>query len=439
MRVGGVNVSRDQETEVQQVSFAEAARFWTKLGFISFGGPAGQIAIMQTECVDKRRWIGQRAFLSALNFCMLLPGPEATQLAAYIGWRMHGLKGAVFAGTAFVVPGALLLVLLSWLAAAHADSTLIKAAFDGIKPVVIAIVVQALWRIGRRASNTVAGVTMAAAAFVALFFLDVPFPWVIAAAGVVGMASTRIPGLHFSSIGHGEATPPDHANIADGRPLKRLAVIIAVFFALWAVPVGATIAVFGAKPFADVAELFTVAAFVTFGGAYAVLPYIADAGVNTYNWLTATDMVNGLALAETTPGPLILVTTYVGYFAGWNGAAAAGLAPGPAALIAALLTTYVTFLPSFLFIIAGAPYIERLQTLAWARGALAAITAAVVGVVLNLTVFLGRAVLWPAGGLDVPALAVGIVAFALLASGRISVPWLVVLGAVYGLIKASLF
>jgi len=435
--MSGVNVSPDQQNQVHTVSFAEAARFWTKLGFISFGGPAGQIAIMQTECVDKRRWISQRAFLSALNFCMLLPGPEATQLAAYIGWRMHGLKGAVFAGTAFVVPGVFLLTFLSWLAAAHGETTLIKAAFDGIKPTVVAIVVQALWRIGRRASNTVAGVAMAAIAFVALYFLDVPFPAVIATAGIVGMLSTRIPGIHFSSIGHGEAALPDPAKVADGRPLRRLAVIVAVFFILWAVPVGATIAVFGAKPFADVAELFSIAAFVTFGGAYAVLPYIADAGVNTYNWLTAADMVNGLALAETTPGPLILVTTYVGFFAGWNGAGA--LAPWFAGTVAALLTSYVTFLPSFLFIIAGAPYIEKLQTLAWARGALAAITAAVVGVVLNLTVFLGKAVLLPAGGLDVAALVVGVVAFGLLLSGRISVPWLVALGAAYGLVKALVF
>ncbi len=438
--MGGVDLSKTQESEIRKVSFAEAARFWIKLGFISFGGPAGQIAIMQTECVDKRRWIGQRAFLSALNFCMLLPGPEATQLAAYIGWRMHGLRGAVFAGVAFVVPGVFLLVLLSWLAAAHGETTLIKAAFDGIKPTVVAIVVMALWRIGRRASNTVAGVAMAAAAFTALYFFDVPFPAVIATAAAVGMASTRVPGLHFSSIGHGEVSLPDHAVAAHGRPLRRLVLIGAVFLALWAAPVAAVIAVFGTKPFADVAQLFTVAAFVTFGGAYAVLPYIADAGVNTYQWLTAADMVNGLALAETTPGPLILVTTYVGYFAGWNGAAAAALAPWLAALIAALLTTYVTFLPSFLFIIAGAPYIEWLQTLAWARGALAAITAAVVGVVLNLTVFFGRAVLFPAaGGLDAAAAVAALVAFALLLTGRISVPWLVALGAAYGLVKALVF
>lgn len=434
--MGGVT-SSDTNSETRPVSFAEAARFWIKLGFISFGGPAGQIAIMQTECVDRRRWIGQHAFLSGLNYCMLLPGPEAQQLAAYIGWRMHGLKGAVVAGIAFVVPGVFLIVFLAWLAAAHGDSTLIKAAFSGVKPVVVAIVVQALWRIGKRTCNTPAGVAMAAAAFAALYFAGIPFPAVILSAGVIGMAATRVPGIRFSSADHGAGPPPAAVDAPGVRgQVRRLAGMAALFALLWAVPVGAVIAALGATPFADVARLFTTAAFVTFGGAYAVLPYIAEAGVNAYGWLTPGDMVNGLALAETTPGPLILVTTYVGYFAGWNGAGAtaAGLSPSAAGVVAAVLTTYVTFLPCFLFIIAGAPYVERVQTLAWARGALAAITAAVVGVILNLTVFLGGAVLLPdAGGVHWPAVAIAAVAFALLAWDRISIPWLVALGAAFGL------
>jgi chromate transporter len=435
--MGGVSDSQAKVSAIQPVSFAEAARYWVKLGFINFGGPAGQIAMMQHECVDRRRWIDQGTFLHALNYCMLLPGPEAQQLAAYIGWRLHGIKGAVVAGTAFIVPGTVLVIFLSWLAAAHGETTLIKAAFDGIKPVVIAIVLQALWRIGRRTCNTLPGVAMAAAAFIALYFLGAPFPAVIAAAGVIGMAAPRIPGIHFSAVSHGSGGPPPaHAAVADGGSMRRLAIIIAVFVVLWAAPVGAVIAAFGTKPFADVAELFTIAAFVTFGGAYAVLPYIADAGVNAYQWLMPADMINGLALAETTPGPLIKVTTYVGFFAGWNGAAAAGLVPWLAAVIAALLTTYVTFLPSFLFIIGGAPYIEKLQTLAWAKSALAAITAAVVGVILNLTVFFGRAVLFPATGIDWIAAAAAAIAFALLASGRVTVPWLVAIGAAYGLVKA---
>ena len=437
---GVIDSKGDESPEPSEthVGFAEAARFWIKLGFISFGGPAGQIAIMQSECVDRRRWIDQRPFLSALNYCMLLPGPEATQLASYIGWRMHGIKGAVFAGVAFVVPGVALMVLLSWLATAHGDTPLIRAVFDGIKPVVVAIVVQALWRIGKRASNTVAGVAMAAVAFAALYFAHVPFPVVIALAGVIGVVSTRIPGIHFASVGHGQAPPPVRAALSAGNPFVRLAGICAVFLALWALPVGTVILAFGAEPFADVARLFTAAAFVTFGGAYAVLPYIADAGVNVYHWLTPADMVNGLALAETTPGPLILVTTYVGYFAGWN--APGALQPWFAGAVAALLTTYVTFLPSFLFVLAGAPYIEKVQTLAWAKGALAAITAAVVGVVLNLTVFLGKAVLLPeGGGVEWLAVAVGLVSFGLLASGRVSVPWMVALGAAFGLAKTLVF
>ena len=434
--MGGENISQHQ-----QVSFADAARFWIKLGFISFGGPAGQIAIMQTECVDKRRWIDQGAFLRGLNYCMLLPGPEAQQLAAYIGWRLHGVKGAVVAGTAFVVPGVFLIVFLAWMAAAHGDSTLIKAAFLGVKPVVVAIILQALWRIGRRTCNTPAGVIMAAAAFVALYFLGVPFPAVVLGAGVIGIGAARIPSIRFSAAGHGDDAAPEAATEtrSAGGELRRLAIIVAVFASLWAIPVIAVVQILGAQPFADVARLFTTAAFVTFGGAYAVLPYIAEAGVNTYSWLTPGEMINGLALAETTPGPLILVTTYVGYFGGWNGGAA-GLSPAAAGLMAALLTTYVTFLPSFMFIIAGAPYIERLQALAWAKSALEAITAAVVGVILNLTVFLAKAVLIPGGGaVDWTAVAAGAVAFALLASGRISVPWLVVIGAAFGLARVMVF
>jgi len=433
-------VGEENNSKQQHVSFADAARFWIKLGFISFGGPAGQIAIMQTECVDKRRWIDQGAFLRGLNYCMLLPGPEAQQLAAYIGWRLHGVKGAIVAGTAFVVPGVFLIVFLAWMAAAHGDNTLIKAAFLGIKPVVMAIVLQALWRIGRRTCNTMAGVIMAVAAFVALYFLGVPFPAVVLGAGVIGIAAARIPSIRFSTGGHGHDWVPEATTKtrSAGGELRRLAKIIVVFAVLWALPVIAVVLLLGSQPFADVARLFTTAAFVTFGGAYAVLPYIADAGVNVYGWMTPGEMINGLALAETTPGPLILVTTYVGYFGGWNGSAE-GLSPQAAGFIAALLTTYVTFLPSFLFIIAGAPFVERLQTLAWAKNALEAITAAVVGVILNLTVFLGQAVLIPGGAVDWTAVAAGAVAFGLLASGRISVPWLVVIGAVFGLARVLVF
>ena len=427
MNVDGENIS-----EQQNVSFADAARFWIKLGFISFGGPAGQIAIMQTECVDRRRWIDQGAFLRGLNYCMLLPGPEAQQLAAYIGWRLHGVKGAVMAGTAFVVPGALLIIFLAWLAAAHGESTLIKAAFLGVKPVVVAIILQALWRIGRRTCNTLAGVTMAAAAFVALYFLGIPFPAVIATAGIIGIASARIPSIRFSTGGHGHGAAPEAAaeTRSLGNEVRRLTIIFSVFAVLFALPVIAVIQTLGAQPFADVARLFTTAAFVTFGGAYAVLPYIADAGVNTYGWITPADMINGLALAESTPGPLILVTTYVGYFAGWTNGGV--LAPAMQGVIAAALTTYVTFLPSFLFILVGAPYVERLQENPYARNALAAITAAVVGVILNLSVFLATAVFFPAEGVNWILIGAAVVSFVLLVTGRVSIPLLVAAGLFIG-------
>ncbi len=426
--MGGENISPRQT-----VSFADATRFWVKLGFISFGGPAGQIAIMQTECVDRRRWIDQGAFLRGLNFCMLLPGPEAQQLAAYIGWRLHGVKGAVIAGTAFVVPGVVLMVFLAWLTAAHGDNRLIAAAFTGIKPVVVAIVVQAVWRIGRRTCNTWAGLAMAAAAFVALYFLSVPFPAVVVGAAAIGMVAAKAPWIQFSSNGHGDASPGTAPEAApSGRGFaRRLVFMVGIFTALWAVPVVGVIATLGTEPFADIARLFTTAAFVTFGGAYAVLPYIAEAGVNAYGWLTPGDMINGLALAESTPGPLILVTTYVGYFAGWTSGGALG--PAIQGIVAAALTTYVTFLPSFLLILTGAPYVERLQENLYARNALAAITAAVVGVILNLSVFLATAVFFPAQGVDWIMIGAAVIAFGLLATGRFNVSVLVGAGFLVGM------
>ena len=426
--MGGENIS-----ERHTVSFANAARFWIKLGFISFGGPAGQIAIMQTECVDKRRWIDQGAFLRGLNYCMLLPGPEAQQLAAYIGWRLHGVKGAVVAGTAFVVPGLVLMVFLAWLAAAHGDNRLITAAFTGVKPVVVAIVLQAVWRIGRRTCNTWAGMAMAAAAFVALYFLGVPFPVVVVSAGAIGIFAAKMPWIEFSSNGHGNASPgtaPEPA--ASGRGFaRRLGFMVGIFMALWIVPVVAVITILGTNPFADIATLFTTAAFVTFGGAYAVLPYIAEAGVNAYGWLTPGDMINGLALAESTPGPLILVTTYVGFFAGWTNGGVLG--PAIQGITAAALTTYVTFLPSFLFILVGAPYVERLQENRCTRNALAAITAAIVGVILNLSVFLATAVFFPSESVNWMLIGAAVIAFGLLSTGRFNVPVLVAAGFLIGI------
>ncbi len=412
-----------------------ALAFWHRLGWISFGGPAGQIAIMQSELVDRRKWIGQATFLHALNFCMLLPGPEAQQLATYVGWRLHGWRGAVAAGGLFVLPGALVMFALSWLLAARGSAPPVAAILGGIKPVVIAIVVHAVWRIGSRALKGPPAFVLAALAFLALYFGHVDFPLVILAAGLIGALSARLPVSPFLGASHGDAPDMPHPPLPR-RWVLRLAGYAALFAMLWAVPVGVVLLLMGVEPFAAIARLFTSAAFVTFGGAYAVLPYIADAAVNDLHWLTAPEMVDGLALAETTPGPLILVLQYVGFFAGWKHA---GLHdPLLAASVAALLTTYVTFLPSFLFILAGAPYVEALRTLRWASSALGAITAAVVGVILNLAVFLGAAVLVPAGHVDWLAVVVALVAFAALWRFHVAVHWLVVAGAALGLLRLLL-
>lgn len=425
------NIQAQHENEKEtQPSFADAAKYWTKLGFMSFGGPAGQIAMMQTECVDRRGWISQGAFLRGLNYSMMLPGPEAQQLAAYIGWRLHGLKGAIFAGTAFFLPGTVLMIVLAWVAAAHGGEGAVAAIFDGIKPVVVAIVIAAVYRIGRKTCRGPVPVALALAAFVLLQFAGTPFPVVVLAAGAAGIVIARFM-PHALTAGHGEhptaESTPAHAGAG---ALKRFARVTAVFLIALAIPTGTIVAVFGTEPFADVIKLFTTAAFVTFGGAYAVLPFVADAGVNTYGWLSGDDMLNGLALAETTPGPLILVTTYVGFFAGWN---AGGLFTG---VLAALLTTYVTFLPSFYLIIAGAPYVESIQRFAWARNALSAITAAVVGVILSLAIFLGRAALFEQGEVQWIGVAATAVSLALLVTNKIGIPMLVALGAAFGLVTA---
>ena len=421
-------------------SFAEALRFWFKLGCISFGGPAGQIAIMQTELVDRRRWIGQREFLQGLSFCTLLPGPEAQQLAIYIGWRLHGTWGGVVAGTLFVLPGAAVLLALSWLAIAQREAAPVAAIFYGLKPVVIAVIAHAVWRIGSRTLKTWQALALAVAAFVAIYFAGVDFPWIVVAAGAIGWFAGWSGHSPFAAGGHGPAA--EEAAVEAGpmaRPgLGRTAILATLFAVLWALPVGATILAWGG-PFPDIAELFTKAAFVTFGGAYAVLPYVAEAAVSDYAWLSPGDMLNGLALAETTPGPLILVLQYVGFFAGWNNPVAA-LGPGGTAVAAAALTTYVTFLPSFLFILAGAPYIVGLHENRAIGGALGAITAAVVGVILNLGVFLASAVFLPAPGrADWVAIVAAIVAFIALHHYKLAIHWLVIAGARAGLGYGALF
>lgn len=398
--------------------------YWLRLGLISFGGPAGQIAMMQSELVDRRGWIDQRRFLNALNFCMLLPGPEAQQLATYVGWRLHGVRGGLAAGVLFVLPGALVLWALAYVAAAHGGVPIVAAVFEGIKPVVVAIILAALLRIGRRTLTGWLPACLALAAFAAIQGFGVAFPIIVLVAALIGLAAERL-GL-ASLAGTSDAAAP-----APVRHRSRLVLLTAIFAALWALPVLGVIAWLGVEPFTDIAVLFTKAAFVTFGGAYAVLPYIADAAVNTYGWLSPDDMVRGLALAETTPGPLILVTQFVGFFAGWN--APGDLAPALAGGAAAWLTVYVTFLPCFLFIFAGAPYVERLGRNRFARAALVAVTAAVVGVILNLAVFLGRAVFVLAdGSIDWRAGVMAATALFVLVRWNPGVHWVVLAGAVIG-------
>jgi chromate transporter len=422
--------------------FAEAVGLWLKVGLISFGGPAGQIAILHEELVDRRRWIDERSFLTALNFCMLLPGPEAQQLATYLGLKLHGLKGALAAGGLFVLPGAVVLFALAWLAAAHGDWPPLQAAFKGMLPIVVALVAHAVWRIGTRTLKTPAAWALAFAAFIGLGLAAIPFPWIIGAALVIGLIADHLgwpiaPAAHPVPVGADAAAAPASAR----RTALRFAIYTAIFGLLWAAPVGAVLALAGPKPFTDVALFFTEAAFVTFGGAYAVLPFVAQGAVAHYAWLSRAEMVHGLALAETTPGPLILVTQYVGFFAGWNAALAGhagGLSPLAAGSVAAALTTWVTFLPCFYFVLVGAPLVERLARDRRAHAALSGVTAAVVGVIATLAVIIAREAFLPKGGVDFIAIIVALAGFVAAQRFKVGALWLVAAGAAYGVLRMLL-
>jgi chromate transporter len=416
-------------------TFAQAVAVWARIGLLSFGGPAAQIALIEHEVVERRRWIEPHAFMQALNYCMLLPGPEAQQLATFLGLKLHGVKGAVAAGGLFVLPGALVLFGFSWLAAAGGSWAPVQAVFHGLSPVVAALVANAVWRLGRRTLGTPLHLALAAGAFVALAWLKLGFPWVIGAAALIGA-------LFLNGEAH-DAAGPAPEPLRWGRTLARVGGYAAAFAVLWALPVLAAIAIGGHDPFQAVAVFFTKAAFVTFGGAYAVLPYVADAATRHYGWLGQADMIHGLGLAETTPGPLILVTEFVGFFAGWNAATnghAGGLSPLGAGALAAALTVWVTFLPCFFFILAGAPYVERLGRLRRAAGALSGVTAAVVGVIASLGwSLLGVAVSrTPGGGPDWPAIAVLVAAFLALRLTRAGPLTLVAAGAAFGLARLAL-
>ncbi len=394
--------STSPESKPAEVSFWQAFLFWLKLGFISFGGPAGQIAIMHQELVERRRWISERRFLHALNYCMVLPGPEAQQLATYIGWLMHRTWGGIVAGGLFVLPSLFILIGLSWIYIAFGNVPLVAGLFYGIKPAVTAIVVQAAHRIGSRALKNNALWAIAAASFVAIFALNVPFPAIVAAAAAIGYFGGRIaPDKFKAGGGHGKAdksfgralidddTPtPVHARFSWGQ-LAKVALIGGL---LWLVPMGLLTASYGwSHTLTQMGWFFTKAALLTFGGAYAVLPYVFQGAVTHYGWLSPGQMIDGLALGETTPGPLIMVVAFVGFVGGYGHAdatlAIAGGSPLLAGMLAATVVTWFTFLPSFLFILAGGPLVESTHGNLSFTAPLSAITAAVVGVIVNLALF----------------------------------------------------
>ena len=424
---------------MESVTFREALKFWWRLGFISFGGPAGQIAIMHRELVERFHWISERRFLHALNYCMVLPGPEAQQLATYIGWLMHGTRGGIVAGGLFVLPSLFILIALSWVYMRFGDVPAVAALLHGVKPAVVAIVLAAAWRIGSRTLRHPLLFGIAALAFLALAVAAVPFPFVIAGAALLGVAGARFAPAVFRTGGHApKAASAGPAVIDDDTPTPpharfsapRLAIIAAVFLAIWAVALGALAAAFGWDgDYTQMARFFTQAALVTFGGAYAVLPYVLQGAVEQHAWLSAPQMIDGLALGETTPGPLIMVVAFVGFLGGWTKQLLGGDALLAAGIIGACVATFFTFLPSFLFILAGGPLVERTRDDLKLTAPLTAITAAVVGVIVNLAVYFAWRVFWPestpaapfAGRFDVASVAIAVVATAVLVTRRAEV------------------
>ncbi len=387
--------------ETRAPTFTEALRFWLKLGFISFGGPTGQIAIMHTELVEKKKWISEEHFLHALNYCMLLPGPEAQQLAIYVGWLLHRTWGGIVAGTLFVLPSAFILWLLSFVYMTWGQLDWVTAIFDGLKPAVLAIVIAAVIRIGRKALKNEVMWMLAALAFTAIFFFGVPFPLIIAAAAVIGFAGNKLMPSKFQVLkSHDEkggGTLIQDNAVSHTKPsLARSVRVCLLCLALWWTPILLVGALLGWKhTLFQQGVFFSKAAMVTFGGAYAVLPYVSQQAVENYHWLAPGQMLDGLALAETTPGPLIMVLQFVGFVGAWK--LHEPFIPLVAATLGAAITTWATFLPCFLWIFLGAPYIEQLRGNIRLTTALSAITAAIVGVVLNLAVWFGLHVLVPSG------------------------------------------
>ncbi len=438
------------------VSLAEAGGFWLRLGLVSFGGPAGQIALLHSELVERRRWLSERRFLHALNYCMLLPGPEATQLATYLGWLMHGTAGGLIAGSLFLLPSALILIALSAIYALWGQLPLLAAMFWALKPAVLAIVLQAAWRLGQRTLHNPVLLAIALAAFLGLVALRMPYPLLIGAAALAGWVGGSLRPKWFvpparrpadqggkrssASAGnatgsggavlpiHGDDTPtPAHAHPSR----RRLGLTLLASGIALALPLALLCQAGGWDGrLATMARFFTRVALVSFGGAYAVLPYVAQGAVETFHWLGTAEMIDGLALGETTPGPLIMVVAFVGFMGGWNGSGSLAFAA-----LAALVVIWFTFLPSFTFILAGAPLVEATREDLRFGAPLTAITAAVVGVIASLAVVFARPVLWPLGSFDGWALVVLLAALALLLGARWNVLQLIGAAALAGLCR----
>ena len=421
--------------EPARPSFAEAVRFWVKLGFISFGGPAGQIAIMHRELVERRRWLDEDRFLHALNYCMLLPGPEAHQLAIYSGWLLHGTRGGLVAGACFVLPAIVLLLGLSYVYAVYGDVRAVSGILAGFKPVVLALVVYAVIRIGRRALRREVHAAIAVVAFVAVYVLRVPFPLIVLAAGLTGMVGAdawpKVFGAERRHRPNRQVPQP-----ARGRAIR----ILAVGTTLWIIPLVSLVLWRGWNSLhAQLYRFFTQAALVTFGGAYAVLAYVTHAVTAEHGWITAAQAVDGMALAETTPGPLIMVLQFIGFMSAW--AHPEGMPRVLSAILGGVVTSYVTFLPSFVFIFAGAPYIEAWRGQHRLTDALNGVTAAVVGVIFGLALVFGQAVLWPEGMTADPswfAMLTSAVALALLTRFQMDAVLVVLGGGLAGLVWTAM-
>jgi chromate transporter len=444
-----VNAKAGGQDYAHGISFNEAVLVWLRVAILSFGGPAGQIAVMHRILVEEKNWISEGRFLHALNYCMLLPGPEAQQLATYIGWLLHRTVGGIIAGGLFILPGVIAIMGLSYIYAAYGNVGFVAALFFGLKAAVLAIVIQAVVRVGKRALRNAIMIAIAAIAFVAIFFFGAPFPLIIIAAGLIGFVGARLGRPEFAAVEHGGKSTaaidsmlgeavPDHVRATPSRTLR----VAAVWLTLWLVPVFALIVGLGSDDiFSQIALFFSKMAMVTFGGAYAVLAYVAQQAANYYHWVSPPEMLDGLGMAETTPGPLIMVVQFVGFMAAFRGAT--GLPPMLSATLGGLLATWVTFMPCFLWIFVGAPYIEALRGNKALSGALTAITAAVVGVILNLSIWFALHTLFrhtvPIQGLgfsfdapvlasvDLPALALSVAAA--IAIFRFSIGMLLVLAA----------